>query len=715
MEARSDSLQAILLAWLVLLLGCNRIEVGPEAAPRADRPDFLLVTIDTLRADRVGAYGDPAAATPVIDGLAASGTRFAQAIATAPITLPSHASILTGAYPPSHGVRHNGSFRLDAAAVTLAEQLREAGYATGAVVGAYVLDRRFGLDQGFALYDDEISSDRASSAGYLERRAEDVTARAIEWLARTDSPFFLWVHYYDPHFDHRPPAAYAERFPDDPYAGEIAYVDASLGRLLDALRSSGRFENTVVALTSDHGESLGEHGEDTHAITLYDAALAVPLVFAGPSVPVGRTVEGVVRGVDIAPTLLPLAGLEPADTIDGRDLAPLWNAPPYTSERLAYAETLATQLDFGWSPLFAVRSRDHLYVRAPRAELYDRGTDPDELTNLLESPSPAARSAATLLDREIARVLRSGGAPEPLPVDPEVRERLRALGYVLSDGPVTETGLDPKDGIAAANRLYRGLVAYDSGQYPSAEALLSASVAELPRSSRAHATLAMALMARGELDGAARHLEVAVQLAPESAEYRAVHGDVERLRGRAEEAATAYREAVRIDPDEPTAAIGLMWLHLREGDLEAAARQAERAADADPRSGRTQLRIGRTWEEHRQAQPALAAYARATELEPGLAQAHLASAMLLAHLGRRAEADAQLARTGPLAQDPRTLNDLGIAFAQGRDFERAEALFRRLLADDPGYTRARSNYAFLLRQTGRADEAAKLESRTPQP
>jgi arylsulfatase A-like enzyme/Tfp pilus assembly protein PilF len=698
----------------LFLPGCNRVDVEvPGDRDRRDaRPNVLLVTIDTLRADRVGAYGDGKARTPVLDRLAGEGTRFAHAFAAAPITLPSHASILTGAHPPTHGVRHNGIFRLGPGAETLAERLRASRYTTGAVVGSYVLDRRFGLDRGFSYYDDEMGSERADSAGFLERSAERVTSRATRWLARSGSPFFLWVHYYDPHHDYRPPAPFDEDFGDDLYAGEVAYVDASLGQLIDALRAGGRLDDTIVAVTSDHGESLGEHGEETHTLTLYDATLAVPLVFRGPGVPAGRTVEGVVRGVDVAPTILALLGLAPFTNADGLDLAPTWRTHPSEPPRIAYAETLATRFDFGWSPLFAVRSSSHLYVRAPRPELYDIRFDPFQRSNLLAGDPVGAHERVAALDAEISAILEDGREATPLAVDVEVRDRLRALGYALAEGPVQETGLDPKDGLASARAIYEGVAAYEMGESSRAERILSAAVEHVPRSSRAHAVLAMTKIARGDLRGAAEHAETAVALTPESAEHRALLGDVHRLLGSAEAAAQAYAAAARIDPTEPGASVGLMWLCLREGDVAGAERHAKNAFDDDPTAGSARLRVGQVWEEYGESERALDLYQQALTANPGFERAAIASAILLARLGRREEADSQLARAGARALDPQLTNNLGIAFAEGGDVDRAERIFRRLLADDPGYAKARRNLAFLLRRTGREDEAARVEART---
>ena len=307
------------LSGVLLLSGCNWIH-----AQGASGPSVLLVTIDTLRADRVGVYGLPDAATPTLDGLAASGVLFEQAIAAAPLTLPSHASILTGQYPPTHGVRHNAIFRLGGEAETVAERFQASGVDTGAVIGAAVLDPAFGLDQGFDVYDAKLPQERSAAAGFFERSAQGVTDAALSWLRRTDGRFFLWVHYYDVHGSYHPPEPFKTRFAKRPYDGEVAYVDQELGRLLQGLEQSGRRSNTLVAVTADHGEGLGEHGEAYHSYLIYDSVLHVPLLLSGPGVPAGRRVPSVVSTTGLAATLLHLAGLPALTKTDVGDLTPLF-------------------------------------------------------------------------------------------------------------------------------------------------------------------------------------------------------------------------------------------------------------------------------------------------------------------------------------------------------------------------------------------------------
>jgi arylsulfatase A-like enzyme/Flp pilus assembly protein TadD len=681
------------LLGLAALLACSRAETrAPAAAAPRGAPNVLLVTIDTLRADHVGAWGAADAQTPTLDRLAAEGVRFATVIAPTPLTLPSHASLLTGLHPPRHGVRHNGLFRLGADLPSLAQRFSDAGYSTGAVVGSIVLARGLGLERGFDAYDDETSARRASSTGYPERSAEAVTARALGWLAATPGPFFLWIHYYDPHAAYQPPARFAERFEGRPYAGEIAYVDEQLGRVLDFLREHGRFERTLVAVTSDHGESLGEHGERTHAYGLYDATLAVPLVLRGPGLPAARVVEGTVSLVSLAPTLLALAGLPPLEDIDGLDLAPLWRgeAAPGIAGR-AYAETLATQLDQGWSPLHALRTDRHLYVRAPRPELYDVAQDPRQLRNLLDPPAPGAGEIQASLDREVETLLGAGGDLEVVALGAARRAQLEALGYALPDGPVPVTGADPKDGLRFVEPYLEARSRFFAGDLAGAEARATALLEHLPGSAKLHDLLARIYAATARPVLALEHAGQAVRLLPGSATLHASLGDCRLAVGDRAGAVAAWRSALELDPELAEAHAGAMWGAALGEHLDTALAHALRAVEIAPDDARLRLRIAETWDQLGAVERALAAYRDAAELDPALGVAHVGAAIQLVRLRRDDEVDAELLAAGAAAEDPAWRNRLGVAWAGRGERARAEAIFRDLVERYPDHPSARQN------------------------
>jgi arylsulfatase A-like enzyme len=428
--------------------------------PRAPR-NLLLISLDTLRPDRLGSYGYAPAQTPRLDALARSGLRFETATTVVPLTLPAHSSLMTGTFPAWHGVRDNGGFYLGDEQLTLAEVLREKGYRTGGFVGAFVLDRRWGIAQGFDHYFDDFDLDKfgdVPSMDSIQRPGAQVVDQALTWL-RADSkvPFFAWVHLYDPHAPYEAPEPFRSRFPrtaHGAYDAEIAATDAQVGRLLDALQADGRLAETLVVVVSDHGEMLGEHGEQTHGFFIYEAATRIPLIMAGPGLD-PRTVPDQVRMVDVMPTTLALLGVEAPKIVQGTSLLPL--ALGERINLIAYSESWYPRYHYGWSELRAVQDGRFKYVRAPRPELYDLERDASESHNRASVDSARLDALARALDEIEARTKSDAAAEGPRPVDPETEERLAALGYV--GGSVSRRNLedkprgDPKDKIGLYNLL----------------------------------------------------------------------------------------------------------------------------------------------------------------------------------------------------------------------------------------------------------------------
>ncbi|MFO0981341.1 MAG: sulfatase [Planctomycetota bacterium] len=401
-------------------------------------PSILLVTIDTARADAFGAYGGKAS-TPTFDALAQNGVLFTRAATPVPITHPAHTSLLTGLYPARHGVRDNGLFTLDDHALTLAEILQARGYDTAAFVSAVVLARGFGLAQGFAHYDDA-----GLSATHLERPAGETVAAAVAHLraARTERPFFCWVHLYDPHFPYQPPEPFAARFHDQPYLGEVSYADAETDRLIVAARA--RDPSTVIVITADHGEGLGEHGEATHGIFLYQSTMRVPLVIAGGSLPRGQRCEHLVSLLDVAPTLCEVAGAEIPGGLDGRSLVRELHGGAADDPPLAL-ETMLPYLSYGWSALHALVRNQVKVIAAPRPELYDLARDPHEQHDL--AAERAAQLAAGL--RAIAAA-RAALKPQTASPYAAAQQALQKLGYVS-----TPRAIDGRETAAPIPRTWR--------------------------------------------------------------------------------------------------------------------------------------------------------------------------------------------------------------------------------------------------------------------
>ena len=624
--ARRGRHRGIGLAALLALAACGSDSERAGSAAQTAPARFVLVTIDTLRADRVGCYGAEDAATPTLDALAERGVRFETAIAPTPLTLPSHATLLTALDPPDHGVRSNGRFRLPDELPTLSERMQASGYATAAFVSAFVLDRRFGLARGFDHYDDRLGV-QSPEAGVAARTADQTVDVALAWLENAPERFFLWLHLYDPHAPYEPPEPLRTRHLGRLYEGEIAFADAQLGRLLAAIDARFPADGTVVIATSDHGESLGEHGEPTHAFTIYDATQRIPLLMAGPGLPAGTVVSGLVRLADVAPTVLELAGAPELASQTGLTLLPLVRGEPEAEPRVAWVETLATQLDFGWSPLLGVRTAGHKYVRAPRPELYALASDPGETRNLAsEHPDLAGELDALVAARSAARPVSTS-----LAVDPEVTERLRALGYVAGDASPARGralgevgGPDPKDEIGKLGTTLEALELLEEGQDAEAlDRLLALGEVGLELELlRGEAALAV-----GDVERARASAQRSRSLDPSYAAGLVLVGRVAEAEDRLADAEAAFRGALELDPEGGDAWVGLGRVAEARGkheDARAAYERSRQLARVEPeglwRLAALELESGR----------------------PEVARAVLAE--LPQHLARSPEAAARLAR-----------------------------------------------------------------------
>ena len=526
------------------------------------------MTIDTLRADRVGAYGDRAARTPRLDELARKGVLFERAFTPAPLTLPAHATILTGLLPPQHGVRGNGAFALGKGSRTLAEVMRERGLRTAAFVGAFPVARRFGLDRGFDVYDDAFTRASGLHFDFAERSADRVVDAARAWLAATTGPVFVWAHLYDPHAPYAPPPGFGE---GDPYRGEIAFADAMLGRLLEAW--SARAGPSVLAVTSDHGEAFGERGEESHGLFVYDTTLRVPLLLCGPGVPASVRVAVPVSLADLPATLTDLAG---AAALPGRSAARWWRRrEPGTSMEPLYAESLAPRLDFGWSDLRAWRAGRYKYVRAPRAELYDLEDDPAEGRNLAaDRPELVAQ-----LERELQAALgRMGEVENRRTPDAVAAERLRSLGYVQGPGG-RGSGADPKDRLEVARRIARA-----TGPFRDPEEVVTVyrDIARLdPQNPLVNLRLADALLRSGRPADAIPVFRRVVAGGPLSADPFVGLATACAQLGRLDESETALEQALEVDPSSGQAQFNLGELARTRRDVTRARARFE-AALRDP-------------------------------------------------------------------------------------------------------------------------------------
>jgi arylsulfatase A-like enzyme/Tfp pilus assembly protein PilF len=648
-------------------LGCTR-SVGPYKDA-----SVVLVSIDTLRSDRVGCYGYARAATPALDALAREGVLFQDAFSHCPLTLPAHASLFTGLLPPAHGVRDNLGFALDAKQRTLARRFQDAGFATGGAISAYVLRRGTGIAAGFAFWDDALDPGAGVEAiGDLQRDGAVASEALARWIeAQGGKRFFAFLHLYEPHAPYTPPEKHRQHA--DFYDGEAAYADELLGRFLARLRSAGVYERALVAVTSDHGEGLMDHGEQEHGFFLYREALQVPLVLRLPgAVRAGSRVAGVVGLADVPATLLELAGL-PADGMDGRSLRSAIESGR-VSGRQVYSETYYPRYHFGWSELMAATEDRYRLIRAPRSELYDRARDPREREDLAAGRGEAVAAMTAWLEQK-ARPSTTG----PAPVSAEAREALAALGYV-GGGAVTTTAAaftlpDPKDKLPVYAEYRKAMQARQDGRLDEALAGLQSVVEDSP----------------GLLDA-----------------WQALGTSYARL-GREREAVDAFDAIVRQDPTNPEAHVALARIHALAGRRERAERHAQLASQKEPGRGfetLAEIRLD-------QNRPAEAEdYARrslAADSSRVMSRFVLATAERRA--GRYLQAAEEYRRTIELASRQKgfIVRGLHAGLADclarlGREAE-AEAEFREEIALIPYSREARVGLGLLLRSQGRDDEA----------
>lgn len=538
-----------------------------------------MVTLDTTRRDRLGCYGDAEARTPHLDALCARGVALGNATAVAPVTLPAHASLFTGLYPPRHGARYNGVRVLDEAQTTLAERLQQAGYQTAAFVSAFVLDERFGLAQGFEHYDDAVTARGANafSAGGNERDAADTVDTALAWLAahRDRRPLLLWLHLFDPHapYELRGLASGA----DDAarYAEEIAHADAQIGRLLDAPQLRGT--DALIVVLADHGEALGEHGERTHGLFVYESTVAIPWIFAMPGLADGGAAASALASqVDLVPTVLELLGLPIPAGLDGRSLL----RAARESEEAVYLETTLPFFDFGLAPLFAARAGALKRIEAPRPELYRLDSDPGEAHNLLESDAPdaAADRLAVQLDNWLIEWPALDEGPAPADAG-ELTERLRSLGY-LSGSDVGMAGQDPKDAREVVALHQAAAEAASAGDLDAAIALLDRAEQDLPGLRSVLYLRARLKATRGDQAGAMVDVQRVNALAP-SADSLLLLAQLQILLGETVDTLLLLDQAQRLEPRHGGIEIAHGDLRLVAGDYEGARRHYATARDLD--------------------------------------------------------------------------------------------------------------------------------------
>jgi arylsulfatase A-like enzyme/Tfp pilus assembly protein PilF len=653
--------------------------VAAVAVPRAQpaRPNVLLVTIDTVRADHVGAYGATKAATPAIDRLAREGVRFADATTQAPLTGPAHAAILTGRYPARFGVRDNASAPIPADVTSIAQLFKSGGYRTGAFVGAFILGPEYGFARGFDTFDASFARFNTGMKLQAQRRGGEVTDAAIAWIGSTKSPatsnqqptrppWFAWVHLYDAHAPYDPPPPFRTRFQSSPYDGEIAYVDSCVARLVATLEQAGQLDRTLVVVIADHGEGLGDHGEAEHGLFLYESVLHVPWIMRLPGGASGGTVvKTQVRAIDAMPTMAAIAGVT-VSNVDGENVMPIVRGAAPRDPAPSYAETYYPKWHFGWSELKSIRVGDWKYIDAPKPELYDMRTDAAERRNAI-----GARGAlAGGLSAELSKLQNTFGAaasaeaPQP---DAETLARLRSLGYVGIAAPSsTGRGPDPKDMVAKLETFRSGI------------------------------SRAIDALGRGQPDAAIADLEKLIAMNDRSYELHLFLGDAYAAKRQWETALGEYSAAAVLNPHSSGPLVSQARVFLAQGDAAKASGKIEAAARIEPASGEVALVRGSIFEQQGRGADALAQYEAAVQANGSDTQARASLASLAIEMRQYDKARPQFEKLLQMGYRPSRMHFglAQVAEAEG-DTKKAISEYRLALRAEPTLAEARNALARL--------------------
>lgn len=689
---------------LAAIAGCRSASQAPAAAPPRH---LVIVTIDTLRADRIGAYGSTTVATPNLDRLAREGAMAPQASVHVPLTRPSHVALFTGLYPAESGIRDNVSPPLAPNVPVLAEILQQRGFRTAAFVSSVVLSTQSGLNRGFAQYSDrfDIGEDDARFLNTIQKPGDQTMGEAVAWLSEPgDARRFAWIHLYDPHDPYEPPEPYASRYPGRPYDGEVAWSDDLIGRLESALTSAGLKDDTLLVVTSDHGEGLDEHGEAVHGYFVYETTLRVPFFVRGRGVVPGTRLNVVARTVDVLPTALDLLGLVDAiPKVSGRSLATALGGGSVDDEPVL-AESLTPLVHFGWSDLRALRDGRWKFILAPRPELYDLEADPGERTNLVESQPQRARAYRAGIEQRLReeQALLAKAPPETAAIPADMLEKLGALGYVSSAGAAAPkaSGADPKDKIGeyqTVNTLMRqGLVALREGRFPDSLSRFQELFARGNDSFEAHYYAARACMGLRRWRDAAAQYEQAVQKLPA---YTAAYvGLAEAYLGADDlaRARTAVDRGLKVAPQDPRLVERGGDIARRAGDAGAAVQAFQRVAELAPRDALIRIKLGELLRDVGRTEEAARAMREAVELDASVASYWNALGMVLG--GQADFTGAERAFREAATRDGGNAQyayNLGLALARQQKVDEARAAYQRALEIDARFTPARDRLAEL--------------------
>ncbi len=640
-------------AGIFLMLRSGRSPQGDNLSRlAAKKPNVLLITIDTTRADHLPVYGYKSIRTPNLELLVKQGILFRQCATVAPLTLPSHCSIMTGTYPTYHGVRVNGNTALSMENQTLAEAFAANGYQTGGFVGAFVLDGRWGLNQGFQHYDDQfdLKKFKKLDLGMVQRPSNEVVDAAFTWLeGRKNKPFFAWLHFYDPHMPYAPPEPYRSEYGSRGivglYDGEIAFMDSQIGRCLAWLDKNNLRDRTVVAVVGDHGEGLGDHGEMTHGFFIYDYAVHVPFILSAPdSAMNGREISAQVRTIDLYPTLLQASGIAIPKQAQGTSLWPLVEGHP-AGDLYAYSESMTPSIQYGWSPLLALRTAKFKYIDAPRPELYDLEKDPDEESDVRSNQARIVKEYEKKLKDVVAETGANAPAPNHANLDNETVERLAALGYIgapVTTKPASSTNtlVDPKDRLPVHEAISRAGELNNDDQYAESAGILEKVLRDDPANPQARLLLA------------SNYIEL----------------------GRPEDATSLLNDLLQEDPQNIRALVTLANILQDEGKSDEVIRLCQSALQVDERNTRALTLMGQAYMDLRNFKDALPWLQKAVDVQPKMTQNHLSLAACLIGL---------------------------------KEYEKGEQTLHTILDGNPKFPRAHYHLGLLYEEQGKLQEAVR--------
>lgn len=698
---------ALLAASAASLAGCGRRPATDDGGtPR----HVVLISIDTCRADHLGCYGYPAPVSPNLDALSRESTLFNEALSPCPLTLPAHCSMLTGTLPTTHGVHDNLGGRLENDQTTLAELLRAQGFETAAIVSSYVLDYRFGLQQGFARYDDHFDS-AAPSSGISERSGGEATQRAIQWLQNNaTNRCFLFLHYYDAHYPYAPPEPFASQFPQSPYDGELASVDHDIGQVIAELKRLGLYDRTMLVVAGDHGESLGDHGESKHGYFIYQSTLRVPLLIRRPGHPTAPRVAERVGLIDIVPTILASLALPVPDAVQGRDLSGLMaNEPGLAASPPAYIAESLTPTKYGANPLFGIVRDEHKFILTTRPELYDLGTDPLESFDLATREPAAAAPLQDALSRYLTAAAQAPARPAA-PADAASLAKLRSLGYaggaVVTSFELDPAKPDPKDVVALSEQVSLVLGLIEQRAFREASEQCLRILATHPDLAEVHALLGQAAAELRDAATARTHFERALELAPGDGVTRDLLAGLLADLGESESALAEYRQALACFPDSVDIRNNMAGLLIRLGRLDEAVTRCREALAIDPREPDVHANLAYALELQGNAAAAEEHYAIAMRGNSRRAEVHTNLGNHLLAVGRLDDAIAAYHRALVLKPDLLEARfNLGTILLRMQNMAEAVVQFQEAVRIAPEDAEAYASLAAALAGSGRASEA----------